>query len=139
MGIKRTAADAHFSDTVRTRDRHTCQRCRKVYPEKSAGLHAAHIVTRRVASTRYDLLNCISLCYPCHRWFDGEVLEAGDWFCNTFGDDRKEYLLERRRWHIKNNDKLRDAVSKHYRDQLKLMRDDPLYKPESFDVLPYKK
>ena len=138
-GIKRTVADAAFSDTVRTRDRHTCQRCRKVYPERSAGLHCAHVVGRRNAALRYDLQNCISLCYPCHRAFDGEVLESADWFRNAFGDDRAEYLLTQKRVIVRHNEAMRKAVTQHYRGELARMRDDPLYRPENFDMTPHKK
>ncbi len=138
-GIKRTAADAHFSNAVRSRDRWTCQRCRKNYEHATQGLDCAHIVGRRGASTRYDLQNALSLCFTCHRWFDGEILEAGDWFCKTFGDDRKHYLLERKNWVVKNNDKLRNSVSAHYRQELKSLGDDPTYTIVNFDILPFKK
>ena len=138
-GIKRTAADAHFSNAVRSRDRWTCQRCRKSYEHSTQGLDCAHIVGRRGASTRYDLHNALSLCFTCHKWFDGEILEAGDWFCKTFGEARKDYLLERKNWVVKNNDKLRNAVSAHYRQELQALKDDPLHKINNFDIVPFKK
>jgi hypothetical protein len=81
----------------------------------------------------------LSLCFTCHRWFDGEILEAGDWFCQTFGEDRKDYLLERKNWVVKNNDKLRNAVSAHYRQELQALKDDPLHKINNFDIVPFKK
>ena len=138
-GIKRTAADAHFSNAVRSRDRWTCQRCRKSYEHQPQGLHCAHVVSRRGGSTRYCLQNAVSLCYACHRWFDGAVLESADWFCQTFGEARKDYLLERKSWVVKNNDKLRDAVSAHYRQELQSLKDNPLHKINNFDIVPFKK
>ncbi len=138
-GIRRTTADAAFSDCVRTRDKWTCQRCRKVYPKQSGGLHCAHVVTRRNAALRYDLQNAIAMCFSCHRWFDGEILESADWFRERFGDDRAEYLLKQKRVVVRHNEVMRKAVAKHYRGEMASLSCRPEHQPVSFDISLYQK
>ena len=66
MAIKRTKWDAVFSDFIRYRDKWTCQRCGKKYPEKSAGLHCSHFYGRRSWATRIEPCNALAICYSCH-------------------------------------------------------------------------
>ena len=68
--MKRDSLDRLFSQYIRLRAKHTCQRCGKVYPSKSQGLHCAHIFSRGKLSVRYDPSNALALCYGCHRYSD---------------------------------------------------------------------
>ena len=68
-GIKRDAADHYFSLCVRAKAGFKCEFCGKEFPGPDQGLHCAHIVGRRNASTRWSLDNAVSLCYYHHRYF----------------------------------------------------------------------
>lgn len=59
--------DKVVSDIAKKRDRYTCVRCQKRYPEGSRALHASHFFSRRYMGTRFDLDNIDTLCYGCHR------------------------------------------------------------------------
>ena len=67
--MKRSKWDKVFSDAVRTRDKWTCQRCSKFYPEgRRQGLHCSHFYGRAKYSTRFDFDNAEALCYGCHQY-----------------------------------------------------------------------
>ena len=53
-----------WSAVVRTRDKYVCQACGT--PTKRAEAH--HIFTRQHMSTRFDVDNGITLCWPCHKY-----------------------------------------------------------------------
>lgn len=79
MKIKIRPTDTLFSKIVRTRDDWTCQRCGHKYePNCGASLHCSHYYSRGKENTRFDLDNCIALCYGCHRLWG-------------HGDDKDEY------------------------------------------------
>lgn len=64
-------ADTAFSISIRGRDKWKCQRCLKQYAPPTGALHCSHFFSRGKWGTRFDEENCISLCYGCHRYFDG--------------------------------------------------------------------
>ena len=77
--IKRTTTDKIFSEYVRERDDWTCQKCSKEFTQgvDSRRLHCAHIWFGRAnISTRWEPLNCISLCVGCHLKNDQSPAEA---------------------------------------------------------------
>ena len=77
--IKRTTTDKNFSDYVRERDDWTCQKCDKKFTQgkNSKKLHCAHIWFGRAdITTRWEPLNCISLCIGCHIKNDQSPAEA---------------------------------------------------------------
>jgi len=65
--IKIDRADYYFSKYIRTRDKWTCQRCRRQYPINSQGLHCSHYYGRAKESTRFEPDNADCLCYGCHQ------------------------------------------------------------------------
>ena len=91
----RTTQDIIFSKIVRARDKYTCQRCSKVHLPTNAALHCSHYFSRGKWNTRYDLENCESLCYGCHRYFDGHKNEYKEWKIVRMGEENF-YKLERR-------------------------------------------
>jgi hypothetical protein len=94
--MKRTTEDAAFSDMVRSRAGYTCERCGKFYGPKNAGLHCAHIYSRRIKKTRHDPDNAVALCYACHRfWAHSEPLEFALWVRNKLGKRKYEALMVR--------------------------------------------
>ena len=67
--MKRSKWDKVFSNAVRVRDKWTCQRCHKFYPEgKRQGLHCSHFYGRAKYSSRFDFDNAEALCYGCHQY-----------------------------------------------------------------------
>ena len=90
-------ADRKWAQLVKERDHHTCQRCGKVHPKKSQGLHAAHIFSRRFKNTRHDPLNGVALCFGCHMHFHSNPLEFHEWAEELLGSDVYEDLRKRAR------------------------------------------
>lgn len=73
--------DKIVSEIVRARG--SCAKCRK--GAETVTLQCAHIFSRRNMSVRFDLLNCLPLCYACHfYWAHKEPIE--------FTEFVKEYL-----------------------------------------------
>lgn len=67
--IKRTRTDIIFSEYIRERDHWTCQRCSKKFIQgvDSRRLHCAHLWWGRAnITTRWEPLNCVSICVGCH-------------------------------------------------------------------------
>ena len=93
MKLKRDYLDAVVSDFVRYRDQWTCQRCRKSFIPPSQGYHCSHFKSRAHKGTRYDLLNCDGLCWPCHKYFAARINEYRDWKVVRIGE-RAVTLLE---------------------------------------------
>ena len=91
----RTVQDDIFSKIVRTRDNFTCQRCGKVHPPKNAALHCSHYYTRGAWNTRFDLENAESLCYGCHRYFDGHKSEYKKFKIKRMGRYKFDKLTQR--------------------------------------------
>ena len=104
--MKRDKYDDLFSKLVRARAGWKCERCESgPFPSGYArqGLHNAHLYGRGKGSTRLDFDNCFSLCYGCHRYFDGRKKTAfHPWAREKLGDERYEALVRRgnttRRW-----------------------------------------
>jgi len=71
--IKRLRSDIYFSELIRTRDDWSCQKCGKTFIQgvDSKKLHCAHVWFGRAnLSTRWEPLNCLSLCVGCHNTLD---------------------------------------------------------------------
>lgn len=57
--------DKKFRASVIKRDKHTCQMCNKKKASRALQVH--HIIKWSLSILlRYDILNCITLCKPCH-------------------------------------------------------------------------
>lgn len=94
-GIKRTPADARFSNAIRDRDGWTCQRCGAIYFAPTRALHCAHYFTRRTRATRLDLDNALALCYGCHQFVDSHKAEKDALWLSKLGATRFEALEAR--------------------------------------------
>jgi 5-methylcytosine-specific restriction endonuclease McrA len=92
-GIKITAADRRFSQQIRERGGHRCQRCGSV-PAKG-GLHCAHMFTRRTRATRFDPDNALALCYGCHQYVDSHAEEKQVLWRSVIGNERFDALAAR--------------------------------------------
>ena len=117
--IKRDQADHYFSLCVRAKADFQCEYCQKQFLGPDQGLHCAHIVGRRNASTRWSLDNAVSLCYYHHRYFTENPLEFSYWLFTHLGDGHMERLMEKRNevYRVRPNDK--KEIAKHYREQWK--------------------
>ena len=95
--MKRSSEDIKWSNTVRERDKWTCQRCGHFFPEgRRRGLDAAHIWSRRIKRTRHDLENGVSLCTGCHNsWAHANPLEFHDWLKQRMGEEQYTSLMVR--------------------------------------------
>jgi len=83
--LKRSTLHQHWSDRVRKRDKWTCQRCHRYFPEgrDRQGLDAAHIFGKGAHPSplvKYDDENGVALCsYPCHREWAHQFLSRQQW------------------------------------------------------------
>lgn len=71
--IKRVRSDIYFSDYIRIRDNWCCMKCGKKFIQgvDSQRLHCAHVWFGRAnLSTRWEPINCLSLCMGCHNTLD---------------------------------------------------------------------
>ena len=68
--IRRDPLDKLFSNYIRLRDKLTCQRCGRVFPKLTGGLHCAHYHKRRKQSVRFDPDNAVAFCFGCHTFMD---------------------------------------------------------------------
>ena len=84
------ALDKTTALVVKERDGWVCQRCGHTC--KGQGAHWAHIFGRRKYFLRWDLLNSLTLCAGCHRWWHSES-EGKVWFRYKF-PVRWNYLHE---------------------------------------------
>lgn len=67
-------ADSIWSQAVRMRDDHRCQRCGKRDEENN---HAHHVAPRsRRPDLKRDLSNGKTVCPDCHRWIHDHPIEA---------------------------------------------------------------
>lgn len=100
------AADQVFSKIVRERDGWHCQRCGRNLKENTRTLHCSHFWPRGHYGTRYDLENCIALCYHCH-YYEWEKEKQGaymDYMIKKLGQERYEALKLRSQRPIKKKD-----------------------------------
>ena len=124
MSIKVSSADTHFSRCIRLAAEWKCERCEAWgnSPERSGGvkLECCHIFGRRDAATRWDALNCLSMCHTCHRDTTENPADFIRWIEDRW-PGRIEILREKRRYIVKNNPATRKEVAKHYLDEYKRM------------------
>jgi hypothetical protein len=120
--IKRTPADAFFSNCVRERASWHCERCAKFYPEgHRQGLHCSHHIGRGNHATRYEPLNGFSLCYSCHQKMGADPHAHTEWARERLGENSYEILIEKKRQIVRKADRNLKEIAAHYREQLKLM------------------
>ena len=118
MAIKRDPADIWFSTAVRMSRGNKCEYCGKVGTKQDL----AHIYGRRAKSVRWDTLNGLCLCaHPCHHEFTANPLDFTDWLIGYLGQGYLDILNEKRNVMLPTTKAYRQAVAKHYREQIKLM------------------
>ena len=126
--MKCSAADTAFSKAIKLRDNYTCQKCGIVRDR----MECSHIHSRRHRTIRWDAMNAITKCHSCHRWWHENPTEAGRWFEGKYGTLHVELLLEKKRNPVKVPKSEEKAIAKHYREQIKLMEQNPNHELESY-------
>lgn len=123
-GIKRRAADKHFSNCVRCRANWACERCGKYYPEgMRMALHCSHFFGRGKWSTRFDPKNCEALCYGCHMYVTAHPEEHRQEKISRIGQEEFDKLSIKAYSSIlgKKARKSERQISKHYLAEFKLL------------------
>ena len=126
--MKRSNADNWFSKCIRKRDNYTCQKCGKQYPHNSSGLHCSHHWSRRHRTIRWCADNAIALCHSCHEWFGGNPIESGFWLADKLGEEMTDLLAEKKNSRVKVSKLEEKDIASHYREQFKLMEENPNHK-----------
>lgn len=107
MKIKLRQPDILFSKKIRTRDNWTCVRCHKRYDPPTQALHNSHYFGRARENTRFDEENCDALCFPCHRYWEGEGrMEYREFKIKQLGEKGFKNLQVRANMYKKKDDKL---------------------------------
>jgi hypothetical protein len=74
--------DKYFSDLVKKRDNHTCQKCRS----NTKQLNCCHFYSRKYFSVRWEMENAITLCVGCHFYFHHNPAEFAGWYKDKVGE-----------------------------------------------------
>lgn len=82
--------DKAWSEYVRGFGR-CCQKCGSI----SGSISAHHAFGRRHRATRWDVMNGVGLCYPCHiHWAHRDPSGFTEWFKKHIGSDQYDRLAE---------------------------------------------
>jgi hypothetical protein len=124
MSIKRTPADAAFSNCIRERANWSCEKCGNYFPEgRRGGLDCSHHHGRGSWSIRFDPLNAEALCYGCHSHYGGTQERRQ----SVLTEWEQDVLFERKAdtglGKMYRKTKGVGEIAKHYRDELKRMRE----------------
>jgi len=118
MGVKITPADKAFSDVVHAAYDNTCCRCGRV-----GRVENSHIHSRRHRTIRWCKENGVAKCHTCHRWWHENPTEAGLWFIEVFGQGTEDILIEKKNLKVKVSKLEEKDIAKHYRQQLKIIKE----------------
>lgn len=108
--IKIDLADKAFSKYIRTRDGWKCKRCHKQYHPPTAALHCSHFQGRGKEGTRFEPLNCDSLCYGCHRYFTSHPGEHYTWQVEQKGQKVVDQIILQSNTYKKKDRKLEKII-----------------------------
>ena len=133
MALKLSQADIWFSRCIRAAADHTCARCGiqklPTGTRGSDGLECSHRYGRRARTVRWCAAkdgcatNADCLCSACHRHFEEHPLEYAGWMVKRDGEGAIELLREKWRATIKITKAEEKEISKHYREQHKIIQE----------------
>ena len=123
--VKIKAADTAFSWCVRERADWCCERCGARYEPPTQALHCSHFHGRGRWGLRFDPENADAHCYGCHSYLGAHPMEHLAWKKEKIGEGMCDILQE------KANDtslgklahKNEKEITKHYREQLKILQE----------------
>jgi len=129
VGIKRDAADKHFSDCVRERAEWTCEYSGLVDPDGQARgvsriMECAHIYGRRNKNIRWHPFNAFCLSHTAHRYLTENPMEFSTFVKLKLGIGQYDLLLERKNdLSIKySKEERKKKIPAHYREEFKRLR-----------------
>lgn len=88
----RASCDRLWSQLVRARAGHVCERCDRF----SDRLEAHHAYGRANYRLRFEPRNGVSLCFKCHVWAESYPILFADWFRATRPEDASYLETEHR-------------------------------------------
>ncbi len=91
--MKLTPADIAFGLCVKERSQFICERCGKQHHYGDRGLNCCHYQGRGAWATRFEPMNCFSLCYGCHRYLDSRKGEFERFFKEKRGVEVFDMVL----------------------------------------------
>jgi hypothetical protein len=106
FGIKRSKADALFSDLMRLKGNYTCERCFVRYEPPTASIQLSHFFGRGGKSTRFDPENVAILCFGCHQHLGSNPETHRAFFLKKLGQKKYDALVLRAHIPAKVNEKL---------------------------------
>ena len=122
--IKRTPADAAFSNCIRERANWTCERCGTYYPEGNRnGIECSHHHSRGNWSIRFDPMNAECLCTGCHFLEGGTQQRREAVMTNAEQDLLFEKMRDTFLGRESRKTKGKGEIAKHYREEFKKMTD----------------
>ncbi len=131
MRLKRTTADALFSNYIRLRDKYDCQRCGKHIDPPTAKIQCSHLYGRGNYAVRFDEDNAVALCGSvgvffasgCHAYLESNPVAHRDFFFNRLGQEKFDALVRRANGLMKDNwpskKELEKAMREKYRTLIK--------------------
>lgn len=93
--IKRTTADALFSEYVREKAGWCCQRCGAYMGNSRQRLHCSHFHSRANPRVRFDEDNVMAACFGCHDFLGKNPHEHNELFRRRLGETAFDLLLVR--------------------------------------------
>jgi len=108
MKIKTTVLDRLFSEFIRKRavlltggceycgaEKHDKPKNDGTYLPAWKQLQCSHYISRRNKSTRFDIDNCVGLCFSCHQYLDSNPYIHTEWVKKKLGSNKLELLVIR--------------------------------------------
>ena len=126
--MKISPADKAFADCVKYAANNVCSKC-GIQRDR---MECSHIYGRRHRTIRWCKDNAVCKCTTCHRWWHENPTESGAWFINKYGQGVMDILTEKRNSRIKVTKLEEKEIAKHYRQQLKLMKENDSREFESW-------
>ena len=116
MSVKIKPSDKAFADCLKTAHNYTCERC-----GKEGRMETSHVYSRRHRTIRWCKDNANCLCHYCHRIWHENPLDSFVWFDEKYGSVRREFLIEKMALRFKVPKLEEKDITKHYREQLKII------------------
>ncbi len=119
--LKRSKADALFSDYVRERAKWSCEYCKAQFDPPTKSLHCSHFYGRGAKSVRFDPENAAALCFSCHQYLGSHPSEHYKFFMKRLGKEKMDLLELRFHTPQKVDEKL---IVMWCKDELKKLKQD---------------
>ncbi len=116
--MKIKASDKAFADCLKSAHDYICEKC-----GKQGRMETSHVYSRKHRTIRWCKENANCLCNYHHREWHSSPLAAFSWFDDMFGETRREILIEKLNNRVKVPKSDEKDIAKHYREQLKIIKE----------------